>query len=125
MAKLCHNRLTCSSGDAKAHANTFFIVARGVSWVKALVGAAIGGEEIWQNVMRHLVLTELASQILAAKMLSGNEDIRKPWDSVEDRDALILQVDMASLGKDDVKICFIPCVFFLRQVQIVVKYIEM
>ncbi|GLJ06012.1 hypothetical protein SUGI_0030310 [Cryptomeria japonica] len=71
--------------------------------VKALVGATIGGEDIWQNIMRHLVLIKLASQILVAKMLSGNGDIRKPWDSVEDIDALILQVDMPSLGKDDVK----------------------
>ena len=34
----------------------------------------------------------------------GNVDGRKPWDAVEDKDALLLRVDMPGLGKDDVRV---------------------
>ncbi|XP_057863363.2 small heat shock protein, chloroplastic [Cryptomeria japonica] len=34
----------------------------------------------------------------------GNVDVRKPWDAVEDKDALHLRVDMPGLGKDDVRV---------------------
>uniref|UniRef100_A0A0C9RM00 TSA: Wollemia nobilis Ref_Wollemi_Transcript_11629_915 transcribed RNA sequence n=1 Tax=Wollemia nobilis TaxID=56998 RepID=A0A0C9RM00_9CONI len=39
-----------------------------------------------------------------AAVSRGSGELRKPWDAVEDKDALRLRVDMPGLGKEDVKV---------------------